>query len=566
MDRLCPMRRRDRTLWPFSREAALAAFVGASVCISACAESHVSLDAMVAADAAFDTHPSVDVGRRDDVSPDAPTDVPAVSADVPDDVPADVPDDVPVDAPTDVPADAGMCGDGVVEAPEECDDANSSTRDGCSGCRIAPCWASADGDPYGACPAERPWCSDVRAGEGVFCTAGTPGGVARGEPCTSDGECESGRCSADQGRCTDRCMAHVRECGPDIGCTSNVDDTLETGDPFVGWCVRACYRNADCVGARRCRYLDDTFRTGITMCFGADWRPEMRDASTPLGAPCTAHADCVEGLCDGVDGCSALCVTDADCTDPARPFCAEAHAPIDGLRRFPAGATLVYPRVCLPPCGDGVVQAGEECDDGDRWGTWQSCGDRCTWWNCSSLADCPSEAPLCSLADVGAARCRVAISGGAPFGALCTRHDECETAYCSAAGGRCSYHCSLMWGGCPAGAACARIDPSVTPTQPGWCAFECRRDGDCEPGRVCTLAAGNAYCDLPSTTGSAVGSACSPSTPGACASGACLWRTDRTGTFCSSLCVTDADCLDARFPTCRPAVDATAPGMWGCYE
>lgn len=70
------------------------------------------------------------------------------------------------------------CGNGVIEGPEECDDQNTSSGDGCSSaCRIEECNTCA-GEPSSCSPQTGTACDD-------------------GEACTSNDICQSGVCVAD---------------------------------------------------------------------------------------------------------------------------------------------------------------------------------------------------------------------------------------------------------------------------------------------------------------------------------------------------------------------------------
>jgi cysteine-rich repeat protein len=96
------------------------------------------------------------------------------------------------------------CGDGVVAGGEECDDGNEDDGDGCTRCRVDPCFRCA-GQPSVCMPDDGTVCDDGnpcttadRCSSGM-CT-GTPNdGVPceDGDPCTRDDRCEAGTCRGD---------------------------------------------------------------------------------------------------------------------------------------------------------------------------------------------------------------------------------------------------------------------------------------------------------------------------------------------------------------------------------
>jgi len=210
---------------------------------------------------------------------------------------------------------SATCGDGFVNDPSEvCDDGNLNTGDGCDA----------------ACLLEV------------------------GEPCTGDTDCATNRCN----------LATVPPvCAPPVGCGNGL---LEAGE--------AC---------------DDGNNMNGDGCTAAC---EIED-----GNPCTAHAECSSGVCDmneapplcepagscgnGVldvpescddgnvmtgDGCSNICLFEdgEPCADNAQCESTICDA-LDSNTCEPVNT-----------CGNGAVEAGEACDDGNAVAG-DGCGPEC---------------------------------------------------------------------------------------------------------------------------------------------------------------------------------------------
>jgi cysteine-rich repeat protein len=96
------------------------------------------------------------------------------------------------------------CGDGVVAAPETCDDANHAAGDGCSPlCTVEPCWACA-GAPSSCAPVASGMscddgnpCTGPDACQAGVCTPGPATGAAcnDGNPCTAPDACVGTTCA-----------------------------------------------------------------------------------------------------------------------------------------------------------------------------------------------------------------------------------------------------------------------------------------------------------------------------------------------------------------------------------
>jgi cysteine-rich repeat protein len=278
-----------------------------------------------------------------------------------------------------------VCGNGVREGAEECDDGSVVGGDCCSAsCRSEVC---DDGNP----------CTDDACAAGVGCTH-TPNAVpcSDGNACTTNDTCSGGGCVG----------------GPAPNCNDNNPCTNDACDPATG-CVNvlipnceSCDTDADCNNHNAC--------DGVEACVGGfcesapaltcdDANPCTDDGCDPAtgcthtantascddGSACTAGDVCSSGACAGTP---VSCDDGNACTDDAcQPATGCTHtsntAPCnDGDPCTPTdtcdGAGLCTGGGTLCGNGDVDVACGEQCDDGNTVPD-----DGCT--------DCVNETAVC---------------------------------------------------------------------------------------------------------------------------------------------------------------------------
>ncbi len=221
--------------------------------------------------------------------------------------------------PTDEVVDTRTCGNGTIDPGEQCDDGNTMSHDGCSE----------------TCTIES------------FCGNGI---VEPGE------ECDDGNIDNDDG-CS-------RECQVETGCGNGI---LEIGEECDDGNVDS----------------DD----------GCDGDCLMENPTAVCGNGIHEYTEgCDDGNTEDGDGCSSTCRQEAGCgngtLDPGEQcddgnaidgdgcshWCQVEFSCGDNVCRTDQGETCeLCPNDCCPSCGNGVLDEGEECDDGNN-----TSGDGCS--------------------------------------------------------------------------------------------------------------------------------------------------------------------------------------------
>jgi len=287
---------------------------------------------------------------------------------------------VGVDADVETDGQVGLCGDGILDPGEQCDDGNQSDDDEC----LRTCvWACGDGvvnavelcdtgitapNP-GACPAD---CDDNNA-----CTSDT----LVGADCQA--ECIHGAitaCTNGDGCCPSTCNATTdTDCS--ATCGNGVLETGETCDP-PGTCPTDCDDSNDCT--------DDVLSGAPATCDAVCSNTPISactdgDNCCPNGCNATTDTDCSASCgngivetgetCDPPGTCPTTCDDSIDCTldqmtgNSATCNVACSNTPIvvcvDSDGCCAPGCNTNNDTDCSPVCGNGVPEPGEGCDDGN---------------------------------------------------------------------------------------------------------------------------------------------------------------------------------------------------------
>lgn len=298
-----------------------------------------------------------------------------------------------------------LCGNQVVEGVEECDDGNGVSGDGCESDCSYSCVAGAPGrdncDDDDACNGTEV-CNDSHV-----CEPGEP--LADGAACGDNQVCVGGYCV--DASCGDGQQQTGEECD---------DGNVTTGDGCENDCRYSCVSTdpaRDCSGGDECAgesVCDDgthicstpTPLADGTECDGGNGYCAAGVCTAPQCGNGTAEPGeaCDDGNTDDDDGCKQDCtysctspgecddgslctqnVCDATghvCTNPADPGQEGQSCSEGGVTGTCQGGT------CTPAgCGDGNVDAGEECDNGAGNGPGTGCTTGCQF-ECDVVADC----------------------------------------------------------------------------------------------------------------------------------------------------------------------------------
>ena len=223
------------------------------------------------------------------------------------------------------------CSSGVCEGQEPlpCNDSNVCTEDLCdaqTGCQFVPQdVACSDGNDC----TENDWCVEGVC-LGLTAVVCTDNNVCTADSCQPDGGCQFDHIVVpcdDTDPCTinDMCDAGVCLGGSEAGCDDENVCTLDGCEAFVG-----------------CTH-------------------DPQDGECTDNTECTSDDTCVAGQCTGTP---VVCNDSDDCTE-------DSCDPEDGCQFVPT----------TPCCGNGVVEPGEACDDGNAVG-----GDVCSA-DCLSLGE-----------------------------------------------------------------------------------------------------------------------------------------------------------------------------------
>lgn len=342
-----------------------------------------------------------------------------------------------------------VCGDGVVETGETCDDGNTTPGDGCSGvCHLEP--------GYACITPGQPCVSTVVCGDGVVegSEGCDDGNTVSGDGCSSSCMVEAGfGCSGTPSVCVATKLAAV--CGNGV---VELNETCDDGNTVSG---DGCSSTCQIESGYSCPTPGSSCKVDAYCGDGVLQTGEQCDDGN------TKPGDCCNGTCQLEPNCK--CATPVPALIPPHQVCS---------------STII--------CGDGIVEPGEACDDGNT-----TSGDGCSA-DCETVESgftCPSKGGAC-----------VAAAAYTCGNGIVEPGEQCDDGN-MASGDGCSADCKVEPGYvCPAaGMACSPIsfcgDGKVDYTRGEQCDDGNTVSGDgCSPtcqietGWICNSAAPPSVC------------------------------------------------------------------------
>jgi cysteine-rich repeat protein len=268
-----------------------------------------------------------------------------------------------------------VCGDGVVQGTEACDDGNLVADDACTDrCLLPACGDGILQSPEG--------CDDGNAWDDDACTTTCRPARCGDGALQADEGCDDGNDNP-YDACTNACVAAT--CGDGVvraGVEACDDGNTSDEDGCTTACARSTCGDGFVQPGEAC---DDGNTNDADGCRTSCVLPSCGDGVVQPGEACDdgdadpfdactdgcAVAVCGDGfLRAGVEACDDGNVVDDDgCTDRcALPSCGDGRVQAgEGCDDGNADDADDCLTTCLPAsCGDGVVQAGEACDDGNH--------------------------------------------------------------------------------------------------------------------------------------------------------------------------------------------------------
>ncbi|HEY2772457.1 MAG TPA: dockerin type I domain-containing protein [Candidatus Binatia bacterium] len=499
-----------------------------------------------------------------------------------------------------------VCGNGIVELLEECDDGNMSDGDCCS----SACTKNPDGSPCddglacdgtdtcsaGACTVHslNPCpgangdanCSESCSDADLDCNHPDPDGSAcdDGIFCNGVDRCLQGSCSQHagnpchgpdgDGNCSESCNEFGKACNGHDPDGSVCDDTkfcngsdhclgggctVHSGNPCPGAdgdgnCSESCNESAEnCKGAdpNGSKCDNGLFCDGSDTCSGGT-------CSVHSGSPCPGpdgDSNCAESCSEAAKNCSAKDADGSPCNDGV--FCNGADTCLNGTCSVHAGSPCPGPDGdgnCAESCNEATASCnaadpnGSACNDG----VFCNGADTCSGGTCSVHAGSPCPGPdgdgNCaeSCNEAGKA-CNAADPNGSACndGVFCNGNDTCSSGSCTVHSGN---PCPGVNGDANCSQSCNESGKACNAADPNGSPCNdglfCNGADTCQSG-ACSVHAGNPC-------------------PGPDGDGNCSESCDETSDSCTAADANGSPCNDGLFcngtDTCQGGACTTHSG------
>jgi cysteine-rich repeat protein len=243
-------------------------------------------------------------------------------------------------------------------------------------------------------------------------------------------------------QCDNGTNKHGSGCEPDCTFTCKDDTKCDDGDP--------------CDGAEKCDLPKHTCTMGTPLADGASCGQGKACKMGVCGA-----ASCGDGVVEMGEECDDGNVTDGDgcdhdcrfscvstdmtrnCTpkdpcqgqgtcDDAKHTCTAGTPLVDGTNCGPMNAYCSMGVCTMPVCGNGIVEPGESCDNGNKNGPGAGCELNCTFSCANPMTDCKMAAPACEKWSCDVNHACAAIADGTLDGKACGMNLVCKAGACIA--------------------------------------------------------------------------------------------------------------------------------------
>jgi hypothetical protein len=338
----------------------------------------------------------------------------------------------------------------------------------------------------------------------VNCVGQGKGFCRVGNPCVTGDDCETGACgniTNGIGTCQSVCGNGTKEFVPES--LTAAQQTACSIDSAFG------------IGSPNCEVCDDGNTSDCGRCNPTCGTVGAQGPKTcPVGTACVADADCT-GTCD--------------------------------LTQPPTSGSCVGPGcgTCAPPqCGNGVIEAGETCDDGNAL----ACGTCNATCSGTGTGTCPVGTGCTGNGVCASGTCVNKFCQAGSAGAPCTANADCLSVMCV------KNFCQAGFAGAPCSVMedCASMTCVSNICQPGPAGTPCTLDTDCTSG-----ACVNKLCQP-----AAAGTGCSVNTD--CASNLCVNFLCAAGGAGTS-CTVNGDCASMKCVSnkCQPGGAGTVCSVSG---
>ena len=277
-----------------------------------------------------------------------------------------IPADPQCGSPSDPNEGPDLCGNGILDASEQCDDRNVVNGDGCSMFCAAETGYICIGSPS-VC---RAVCGDGVKTSGEQCESGIPCPVCLVEPCPSVCNRETCTCSVASSSSSSAAICYTpSDCPSGLVCSTLYGicnhPPCPTGTNCPPVCSGTCVAPQPAICGNGLREEKELCDDGnITSGDGCSNTCSIESGFTCTGTQPSVCQKCGNGKVEGTEACDDNNTTVGDgCSNTCQVE--------------PGYVCSGTPSVCRRSCGNGLLNVGEQCDDGNTTNS-DGCSATCT--------------------------------------------------------------------------------------------------------------------------------------------------------------------------------------------